>query len=74
MSRGGTISLGTRLDRWRTPHTHTLPASVILICIPQVFVESLKLDIYQHELAIGKLFLIRRRAGEDNSNEATRVH
>ncbi|CAM9653733.1 unnamed protein product [Ectocarpus fasciculatus] len=30
--------------------------------ILQVFVESLKLDIYQHELAIGKLFLIRRSA------------
>lgn len=58
----------------RTPHTHTFPASVILTCIPQVFVESLKLDIYQHELAIGKLFLIRRSAGEDNNKEATRLH
>lgn len=29
--------------------------------ILQVFVESLKLDIYQNELAIGKLFFIRRR-------------
>ncbi|CAN0448371.1 unnamed protein product, partial [Ectocarpus sp. 8 AP-2014] len=45
-----------------TSHTHTFSASVILTCIPQVFVESLKLDIYQHELAIGKLFLIRRSA------------
>ena len=30
--------------------------------ILQVFVESLKLDIYQNELAIGKLFFIRRSA------------
>lgn len=29
--------------------------------ILQVFVESLKLDIYQNELAIGKLFFIRRK-------------
>lgn len=58
----------------RTPHTHTLPASVTLPCIPQVFVESLKLDIYQHELAIGKLFLIRRSAGEDSSNEPTKSY
>lgn len=30
----------------------------------QVFVESLKLDIYQNELAIGKLFFIRRSVGK----------